>query len=257
MPEPALNLAQVLWDERQALAGRELFSALSDGPELAIGELGDKPFAQLGPADLPRTYQILNADDRWALCCSGGGIRSAAFALGIAQCFADRKVVSKHATDTHEPILQQFDYLSTVSGGGYFGSWLSAWLYQSRGDDDAGHASVVLTSLNRQPRALNEAEPITNLRRDSHYLAPKFSGLSPDIWSDIATIARNLILNWLLLIPPIVLIVLALKALAFRFADVLSARESVDPWTDIVIGGAIIFFLIALSFAVAFGRAAR
>jgi hypothetical protein len=51
-----------------------------------------------------------------ALCFSGGGIRSATFALGIVQSLA------KHG------LLSEFDYLSTVSGGGYLGSWLSAWI---------------------------------------------------------------------------------------------------------------------------------
>ncbi len=51
-----------------------------------------------------------------ALCFSGGGIRSATFGLGIVQSLA------KHG------LLDEFDYLSTVSGGGYLGSWLSAWI---------------------------------------------------------------------------------------------------------------------------------
>ena len=50
-----------------------------------------------------------------ALCISGGGIRSATFALGAIQGLAE------------SGLLAQFDYLSTVSGGGYIGSWLSAW----------------------------------------------------------------------------------------------------------------------------------
>lgn len=51
-----------------------------------------------------------------ALCLSGGGIRSATFALGIIQTLARHRLLSK------------IDYLSTVSGGGYIGSWLSAWI---------------------------------------------------------------------------------------------------------------------------------
>jgi hypothetical protein len=52
---------------------------------------------------------------RSALCISGGGIRSATFALGALQGLADLG------------ILENFDYLSTVSGGGYIGGWLMAW----------------------------------------------------------------------------------------------------------------------------------
>src|SRR5262249_42725218 len=51
-----------------------------------------------------------------ALCLSGGGIRSAAFSLGILQVLAYRG------------LLTQFQYLSTVSGGGYIGGWLLRWI---------------------------------------------------------------------------------------------------------------------------------
>ena len=64
-----------------------------------------------------------------ALCLSGGGIRSATFALGVLQGLAE-----------HD-LLDDFHYLSTVSGGGYIGSWLSALICRSkvkiRGSDAA------------------------------------------------------------------------------------------------------------------------
>lgn len=47
-----------------------------------------------------------------ALCLSGGGIRSASFALGIIQALA------AHPKNAQKCLLAQFDYLSTVSGGG-------------------------------------------------------------------------------------------------------------------------------------------
>jgi hypothetical protein len=43
---------------------------------------------------------------------SGGGIRSATFCLGVFQALAEHGLLGK------------IDYLSTVSGGGYFGSFL-------------------------------------------------------------------------------------------------------------------------------------
>jgi hypothetical protein len=52
---------------------------------------------------------------RTAFCISGGGIRSATFALGVMQGLASHG------------LLKGFDFLSTVSGGGYIGSWLSSW----------------------------------------------------------------------------------------------------------------------------------
>ena len=50
------------------------------------------------------------------LALSGGGIRSATFNLGVLQALARRD------------ILRRFDYLSTVSGGGYIGACLSSLL---------------------------------------------------------------------------------------------------------------------------------
>jgi hypothetical protein len=50
---------------------------------------------------------------------SGGGIRSASFALGVLQVLLN------------EDLLRRFDYLSTVSGGGYLGSAVSWWLHQA------------------------------------------------------------------------------------------------------------------------------
>ena len=47
------------------------------------------------------------------LALSGGGIRSATFCLGVTQVLADRD------------LLKDVDFLSTVSGGGYIGSFLT------------------------------------------------------------------------------------------------------------------------------------
>ena len=59
-------------------------------------------------------------EDTSALCISGGGIRSATFALGVLQSLARRN------------LLDKFDFVSTVSGGGYIGSWLSSWIRRHR-----------------------------------------------------------------------------------------------------------------------------
>ena len=101
-------------------------------------------------------------------CLSGGGIRSASFSLGVIQGLAEAK------------LLDKFNYLSTVSGGGYIGSWLSAWLYWTpkRGKNSGD----VLQALRpeRDP-ADEEPPPIRHLREYSSYLTPKIglvSGIS-------------------------------------------------------------------------------
>jgi hypothetical protein len=56
----------------------------------------------------------LDACPPLGLALSGGGIRSATFAMGVLQRLAEARV------------LPVFDYMSTVSGGGYIGSCLSS-----------------------------------------------------------------------------------------------------------------------------------
>src|SRR6266403_4779227 len=53
-----------------------------------------------------------------ALCLSGGGIRSATFNLGVLQYLAKIGLLGK------------FDYLSSVSGGGYIAGWLRTWMHR-------------------------------------------------------------------------------------------------------------------------------
>ena len=55
------------------------------------------------------------------LAFSGGGIRSATFNLGFLQGAA------------RLGLLKHFDYLSTVSGGGYIGAWFAAWVLREGG----------------------------------------------------------------------------------------------------------------------------
>jgi hypothetical protein len=59
-------------------------------------------------------------DDAVGFALSGGGIRSATMCLGVFQRLAQGK------------LLKRIDYISTVSGGGYFGSFLGAWFDRGR-----------------------------------------------------------------------------------------------------------------------------
>jgi hypothetical protein len=132
-----------------------------------------------------------------ALCLSGGGIRSATFALGVLQGLARKN------------LLSHFDYLSTVSGGGYVGSWLTAWIHR-----DPEGVKGVTEKLNSQPaqKLVPEQEPVRHLRSYSNYLTPRLGILSGDSWTVAAIVLRNLILNWLVLVP-FLLAVLALPRL--------------------------------------------
>jgi len=288
----ALNLSQVLWEERRALAGEPLgFPPKNENdpapsaspvstpappapdpasPPAFVVSIPDRPRTPAPAPDLLDVYRTLNADDRWALCLSGGGIRSAAFALGILQRIAALDVTSKRKDEDKGSALKQFEYLSTVSGGGYIGSWLSAWLYQQHklppraaatttGNSGPVPAPVVSALNRRESRGQlgdhEEAEPISNLRRNSHFLSPSFSSLSPDLWSDVASVLRNLFLNWILLVPPMILAVLVTKALYFGLIDAhgITARS---VWFLVVMIIPTLCLLASLSFSVA-NRPAR
>ena len=119
-----------------------------------------------------------------ALCLSGGGIRSAAFALGVLQGLA------------RFGVLEHFHYLSTVSGGGYIGSWLTAWRHHAKADKQ------VFEGLDRTANPSGkEAEEIKGLRADSNYLTPRLGVLSADTWAVVALTIRNLVLNWMVFVP--------------------------------------------------------
>jgi hypothetical protein len=167
----------------------EEFSLLHPGPEPPSGQSLEEFFAAV--ERLPY--------DRAALCLSGGGIRSACFGLGVLQALARRS------------LLGQFHYLSSVSGGGYIGSWLTAWRHHAKND------SVVFDHLaKRDRRAARDggcdpyAEPLElqGLRQNSNFLTPKLGMTSADTWTLVALCGRNLLLNWTIFGPLLLALVM-------------------------------------------------
>jgi len=129
-----------------------------------------------------------------ALCLSGGGIRSAAFALGVIQALATKQ------------LLKNFDYLSTVSGGGYTGSFLTAWVQRTN------YLTVEQElDLAAPPKAFS---PLSYLRRYSRYLTPHSGLLSADTLAVVALFTRNLLLNWMIILPFIIAAIILVKAAA-------------------------------------------
>ena len=226
--------------------------------------------------------ELLHRMNGSALCLSGGGIRSASFGLGILEGLArfstgrlyeDQHEVQKEASapekkDANMRLLHSLDYLSTVSGGGYIGSWLSAWVFRrhqaviDKADADlkraregvkeaqlqvahplffratswirsskrvalsvaqamqrVDEAGVVLRAAQESKWDKNYGEvlealaggcnltsgdpapqPVRHLREYTSYLAPAL-GFSLDTWDLVAIVFRNLIVNWLMLVP--------------------------------------------------------
>ncbi|MGH8638634.1 MAG: hypothetical protein ACREUZ_15975, partial [Burkholderiales bacterium] len=114
-------------------------------------------------------------------------------------------------------LIDSFDYLSTVSGGGYAGGWLSAWRYHAA----AAHAPVAWPHAPRTPGGPAEPEPLIRVRRYARYLAPHMGMFSVDLWALLATMARNLLLMWLVLLP----IIAALLALPYIYFAIVRAAD--------------------------------
>jgi hypothetical protein len=178
-------MAKTVTTESESLP---LYQALEEEYITLHGVLPDEYYQTPPDRRLNAIYDKIHALEkkRAAICVSGGGIRSATFALGVLQGLARRG------------LLDNFDFLSTVSGGGYVGSWLSAWIHRNR----RGPGGVVEELYGRDVApGKPEANPIRHLRAYSNYLSPKLGLLSADTWTLAAIILRNLLLNWTVLIP--------------------------------------------------------
>ncbi len=147
------------------------------------------------------------------LSLSGGGVRSATFNLGLLQALS---AAGK---------LKAFDYLSTVSGGGYVGGWWSAWLARKERDQEPGQVFPPLEDIESErddrraamenegsrsgvdrtqirDSAINAAvDPIHHLRLFSNVMTPRKGILSADTWRAVAIISRNIVLTWMILLP--------------------------------------------------------
>ncbi|HYD69711.1 patatin-like phospholipase family protein [Azospirillum sp.] len=136
-----------------------------------------------------------------ALCLSGGGIRSASFALGVIQALACKG------------LLTRFHYLSTVSGGGYIGGWLTRWIHDempAHGNDLMAAASKIEKDLAESAKGeAGSARPLRRLREYTNFLTPQTGIASTDTWTGFVLVARNLLLNWLIFVPALLLVALA------------------------------------------------
>ncbi len=140
-----------------------------------------KAFGSPGESDRAEVLRRAHDSRLAGLSFSGGGIRSATFCLGVLQALADLR------------LLKRFHYLSTVSGGGYIGSWLWAWIHR-RDRNLEGVAGALQTAWKEQPGGTAPPE-IRFLRRFSNYLTPKLGWLGADTWTVIAIYLRNVLLN--------------------------------------------------------------
>src|SRR6266851_1039900 len=186
-----LPVSQVLEEEFVALHGP------LPGPARGVDD-GDQ---------LPALYEAIHAlpEKRAALCLSGGGIRSATFALGVLQGLA------------RAGLLTQFHYLSTVSGGGYIGAWLSAWIH--RKGNDAEKVALELASLEPRSKLDPEPEPIAYL--------------------------REFILIWLVLVPLLAAVLMLPRLYLSLLRWATNSTGSTLPTVLLVLGGALLAWAVA------------
>lgn len=119
------------------------------------------------------------------LAFSGGGIRSATFGLGVLQALKEND------------LLKKIDYLSTVSGGGYIGAWLSANCHRQGN-----------RWLDKDEKKEEWNKSIWHLRRYSNYLSPNISFLSADTWSMATIWLRNTLLIQTMIVMAIAVLLL-------------------------------------------------
>lgn len=162
----------------------------------------DKLLHDCADADRP-LKRILHEMSVSALCLSGGGIRSASFALGVLEGLAQFTANGQ----AEDGLLSKIDYLSTVSGGGYIGSWLMAWVYRRRAAVVSqtccvSYQQVIYALAGQWDVTAGDPEPATvrHLRSYTSFLAPAL-GLTLDSFTLIAIVLRNLLVNWAMLLP--------------------------------------------------------
>jgi hypothetical protein len=195
-----------------------------DQSEKMIAE--EKAFLEEG-----RAKRRGRSDAPWTgLALSGGGIRSATIALGVLQALA------------RNDLLKKFDYISTVSGGGYIGASLQWWWSKEReareraerGQDPwlfgltptdfpFGTASFGTTSVEPKDSDLQKAN-LQFLRNHGNYLAPG-SGISA--WSLLAVVLRTVFLSILIWLPLCSLVLAVVYGLDYGFLKLPFPK---NPW---------------------------
>lgn len=168
--------------ERERQIAAEMARRLEWGVSERLGGLDAAMAKQINDAERTavvarRAHYQLAADTPHAigLALSGGGIRSATFSLGVLVALARRN------------LLPQFDYLSTVSGGGYLGAFITTFLNSGAPAPDATPANTTPAApatpaapdtpaiglrRNELPfrRDEGEAEALRHIRHYSKYL---------------------------------------------------------------------------------------
>ena len=169
---------------------------------------------------------------------SGGGIRSASLALGVLQALAETG------------LLGRFQYISSVSGGGYIASALQWWWSRGReaggSKPDQGPDSTTLFGTSPENFPYGPARPpfqsrgtsptpgklgvenLTFLRAHSSFLVP---GNGLNLWSMLGVLFRTIVISLLTWLPMLTLLALVVFVANLYILNPLANK--IDLWSPI------------------------
>lgn len=117
-------------------------------------------------SDCKNQKNDIHTNDYFGIAFSGGGIRSATFCLGVMQAMMKAG------------IFKFFDYLSTVSGGGYIGTCLTSLLQMNDTGVDAKDSPFV--ELNDSTQIQDPNKTSMSVRNQIHHLRSHGNYLAQD-----------------------------------------------------------------------------
>lgn len=211
------------WDRLTEAAGTTFGEVFQYELDALAGNVDADP----RPAVLADVNRRAHEQKLSGLALSGGGIRSATFNLGVIQALAEKR------------LLRDFDYMSTVSGGGYIGGWLSKLIASKGGDVTRVEEALAPECENKANEPTSERladaggalprvehSSIQFLRQYANYLAPKTGLMSADTWTLFTTYLRNTLLNLTMLSAWLACLFLVPRLIAWLGGAVLSHDTS-------------------------------
>ena len=143
---------------------RDVAAKIKNDEAAAVQARRDALFPASGKTGKPSAGQ-----DAVGLALSGGGIRSAIFGLGFVQVLAGRG------------LLKEVDFLSTVSGGGYTGCFLTQRL--------GGGEAYFTVAAPHGP----DPDPVSYVRLHARFLS---GNNLKEKWSMVTATLAGMLLNW-------------------------------------------------------------
>jgi hypothetical protein len=229
-PVPMTSVEALVQRETEGIFEHQV-NRTKDSPVCAINTAADEQYVSFREADII------------GLALSGGGIRSATFNLGLLQ--------ELHCIG----LLPLVDYVSTVSGGGYVGSFWSAWLkrlHKRLGESGRRPGSpewsaewkrqLFPTVHDQAPQLphLVESDQERHLREFSGFLAPRWGFFEVETWTAIVALLGGLVPALLIGLSVIGVTLIAWLALTFPLA---SGEAEAAPALAIALISAAVFIL--------------